>query len=142
MDALGALVASLAALRPGQALERMGREIIVYVLAALLVLSAYVAALVGLGLVLAPRLGAAGAAFAVAGAALAGALVLVAIALVLGRMTRQRRHDSERALVAGAAATVLPHLLQSRSPLSLLAAGGIGYLAAEWMGRSGGGPRD
>ena len=134
MQALTNVLMGLATGQPskaGKALDATWREIILYGLAALMVISAFLAALFGLGFYLAPSFGAVGAALIVAGVTLAMGLIFITFALLIERKAKRNRKRDEQAMMTSAMLTLAPHVLQARSPLSLLLAGGLGYIAAE-----------
>lgn len=114
------------------ALQRYRRKAIIYGIVALLVLSAYGAGLVGLGMVLFPIYGPAATCFLIAIGALAGAALFIVGDKILERIERRKRRRQNRALVASTQA-IAPALLQSDSPMSLIAAGAIGYFANEYL---------
>ena len=117
---------------PGAFIKRIGRNAIIYALAGLCVLSAYIAGLAALGLYLTPIYGGVAAALLIAAGMLTLALVLMATVLLLNRRDRRRR-PSGRTLMATAAISAAPYLVRSRSPLMLAAVGGLGFLAAELL---------
>lgn len=119
--------------KAGRALEATWREIVLYALAALLLLGACAAGLVGLGLYLAPEFGPVGAALIVAAITALLALGLIVLALLIERKAKRTRKRDEQAMVTSALMTLAPHVLQAKSPLSLILAGGLGYLAAETL---------
>jgi Kef-type K+ transport system membrane component KefB len=133
MNALIALIPGFLSGRMDSAPHWAMRQVVLYGLAGFLILCTLVAGIISLGLYLVPYFGAAGAALVVAGITLAIAAVLILVAVAMDRSTARRQHKSEQALVASTALALVPRLLNSRSPLSLLAAGGLGYLAAEYL---------
>lgn len=128
---LAPILASLAAVDVGHLAHRAKRNAILYALAGLLLLTAYVAAVVAAGIRLAAETGAVEAALLVAAAGILLALALIATVLILNRIDRKRRrgHAASRQLLATAAIALAPALVRSRLLMSLAAVGGLAFLA-------------
>lgn len=133
MQGLANILAGYAMQDFGTLMKRTKRNAILYVLASILALTAFAAALVGGGIYLAASFSPMGAAFLIAAFALAAAVTLLVVVLILNRIERRRRHAG-KALAASAAITLLRHSSDSKTPLMLAAAGGLGYLALQVMG--------
>lgn len=141
MHQLLPLIASFASKDLGAVFARARRNALVYAIAAVLVLTAYVAALIGGGIYLAQAVGAVQAAFLIA----AGTLVLAAVALgsvvVFNRIARRRRARARRntgpeALISAAALALLPRVLNSKALVPVAVLGGLAVLMTR--GRSDG----
>lgn len=114
-------------------MRRTKRNAILSVLVGILVLTAFAAALVGGGIYLAASFSPMSAAFLIAAFALASAITVLVVMLILNRI-EHRRLQAGRALAASAVINLWQHSSESRTPLMLAAAGGLGYLALEMMG--------
>lgn len=126
-------IAALATGNAGHLIRRARRKALVYSLVAVLAFSAYLAGLVGLGFYLAPIFGPASAAFLIALGVLTLAVAVVAISLIVNRL--EKRHSNQGVkLATSAAVSLLPYFIRSGSPLALVVAGGVGYLAAQALG--------
>lgn len=131
------LLTSVLSTDVSRAVRRAKRNALVYALAGLLLVIAYVSALVGGGLYLAASVGAVNAAFLIAAVQVAVAALLIAIVAVFDRIERRRaqRRDSGRALATAAAVSALPTLMKSKGALTFTLIGGLALLAVM---RSGG----
>ncbi|MHC5652388.1 hypothetical protein [Stappia sp.] len=131
---LAPLLASILATDFGATLRRLRRSAVVYALAGLLLISAYAAALVALGVHLAGLFGPVDAALIIALAQIALAALLVAGLAIANALERKRRRErnsnsSGPALLATLAVSVLPQLMRSKGALGLAAVGGLAFLA-------------
>lgn len=125
------LVASFAAKDFGAIINRARRNAVLYVIAAVFFVTAYVAALVGGGLYLAMSMGAMEAAFAIAVGMLLFAVTTVSGVLMLNKLERRRERarNGTRALAATAALSLVPRVLNSKALVSVAVLGGLAMLA-------------
>ncbi len=131
MKILSALLRSVPTGQTDKVIETTWREAILYLLAIVFAISTYAACLVGLWFFLVPQYGPMNASFILAAMSLVTGVILVVVARILDKRARVRLRHSEQALMMQSAATIIPQLINARSPMSLLVAGGLGYLAAE-----------
>lgn len=136
MKPLSTLIKSLQTGQADEVIEATWWEFVLYALAAVLALSAYAACLGGLWLYLVPAYGAISASFIVAAVTLLTAIVLVIIARMVEQAVQKRIRHKRQSMLMQTAMSMVPQLLSSRSPVSLLVAGGLAYLAAEsWQNK-------
>lgn len=131
MNILSSLAAGLAAGDMRNLKRRLRNKTVFATAIGILLVTFYVAGLAAIGLALVPVLGPLGAAIAIAGSALGLALLLIGAAMIAERVSRRKRVSTERALVTNTALAVAPALVRSSSPLGLLIAGGLAYVAAD-----------
>lgn len=130
MYGLANIVAGLATQDFGTQIKRTKRNAALYILSAIFALTAFVAAIVGGSIYLAASFSPMAAAFLVAAFALTASLIVLTVVLVLNRIER-RRNYARKALVATAAVTMLRQFSGWKTPLLLVAAGGLGYLVMQ-----------
>jgi NADH:ubiquinone oxidoreductase subunit K len=138
LERLAPLLISLLSLDFGAKVRRAKRNGVLYLLAGLLLLTAYGFALAGLAMLLGNAYGGVAALFLVALGALALALAVLTALLIVDRKDRKRAKASPASgpLLAIAAASLLPIILRSRVMTSTVTLGVIA-LVASWIGSQG-----
>ena len=131
MKVLSSLLKSVPTGQTDKVIETTWREAILYLFAIVFAISTYAACLVGLWFFLVPEYGPMSASFILAAITLVVGVTFVVVARIIDKRTRKRLRYSEQALMMQSAAAIIPQLMNARSPMSLLVAGGLGYLAAE-----------
>lgn len=110
----------------------LATSMVIYGVAALFALTAYVALIYGVGSVLSAEYGAPVAAFSIAGATLLAALLVVLILRLrqrrLRRLRRLRVRSASAAGTSAALATMVPMLVRASPVGSLLAVAVLGYV--------------
>lgn len=132
---LAARLARTANYQLGAAISETRTNIVLYGLAGVLAVTAFVGAMVAAFLYLAAILSPLIAALALTGASLlmAGMALLWAQHMNARARRRQRLENATRTFAASRVAAIMPHLVRSKSPVSFLALGGAAYLLARLM---------
>ena len=136
IQSLAPLLLSFVSRDFGAALQRTKRNGLLYLLAGILLLTAYGAGLAAAMLLLSETYGSVAALFALAIGALALAVAVLAGVLMLQRIERKKAVASPagKAMLAVAAATLLPIVLKSRTLTGLATLGVIALLASRGGG--------
>jgi len=130
MYGLANILAGLATQDIGTRVKRTKRNAALYILSAIFALTAFVATIMGGGIYLANIYSPMAAAFLIAIGTLAASVVILVAVLIQNRIER-RRHHARKALVASATVTALRQFSGWKTPLLLIAAGGLGYLVMQ-----------
>ena len=135
LSRLGPLVASTAFGSVAPALRRARRNAVLYGLCALFSLTAYVAAVIGLGIWIAEAYGALEAALSVAAAMVSLAVIVLLVVMIANRVDRRRHaaRDRSRAMTASLALSLLPVLVRSRPLMMTAAAGGLALVVLNML---------
>jgi hypothetical protein len=138
LGALGPLLASIAAVDVAGFLRKFKRNAMLYSVALVFVLTAYVMGLAALAIYLGEFWGLPLGLLAVAGGALVLALILYLSAVLVNQAEERRKREiaaanSRRTLMVTAAATALPSVAKSRSLAILAVAGGLGFVAMKFL---------
>jgi hypothetical protein len=137
MGGLAPLLMSLVSMDVSATVSRLRRNTVLYVIAALFVLTAYGAAVAAFAVYLATMMSIAAALGIVALLALAFALLVFSVVLLKNKADERRRREqaaSSRALMITAALSALPILMKSRPLAAATVLGGITLFAMRAMG--------
>lgn len=134
LSGLAPLLASLAAVDVATSVRRLQRNVVLYALMLLFLLTAYGALVAAAALAIARHLGAVGALLTVAGGGLLLALVIFLITGAMARADERRKREvatsnSSKALMITAGLSAFPVLVRSRPLAAIAIAGGLGFLA-------------
>lgn len=139
LTGLGPVLASFAAVDIATFTRKLKRNALLYSVALLFLLTAYVLAVAALAIYLGQTLGLPIALLSVAGGAFFLALILMIWASAANRAEERRKREaasanSSKALMMTAALSALPAVIKSKPLLMLSAAGGLGFLMMKTMG--------
>ena len=139
LTGLGPVLASFAAVDIATFTRKLKRNAVLYSVALLFLLTAYVLAVTALAVYLGQIWGLPAALLSVAGGALLLAIIMVIWASAANRAEERRKREaasgnSSRALMITAALSALPLVMKSKPLLLLSAAGGLGFLVMKNMG--------
>ncbi|MGK9053948.1 hypothetical protein [Neorhizobium petrolearium] len=139
MAGLGPLLASLAAMDVAAFTRRLKRNVILYALALIFLLTAYALGVAALAIQLGSLWGMPIALLVVAGGALVLALIMYLWVVMENRAEARRKREaaassSSKALMVTAAISALPVIMKSRPLLLASAAAGLGFLLTRNMG--------
>ncbi len=136
------LLASLLSVDVSLMVQRTRRNVILYSIAALFLLTAYGAGVGALVVWLATMMNAAAAFGVVAGVSLLTVLILLLVMTVKNRADERRRREAaanNRALLMTTAVSLLPIMMKSRPLMAAAVTGGVALFALRMLGGSGDG---
>lgn len=144
MGGLAPLLATLLATDVRGFAQRTKRNVTLYAIVGLFVLTAYGTGVAALAVYLARKIGPVSALGTVAGASLLVALVIVLFISIKNNADEKRRREAasgSRAMMLTAAVTALPLLIKSRPLMAAAISGGVGLIALKLLG-GGNNPTD
>lgn len=134
------MLASLLSVDVSLMVQRTRRNVVLYAIAALFLLTAYGAGVGALAVWLTSMMSAAAALGVVAALSLSIALVVLIVVMVKNRADERRRREAaanNRALLMTTAVSLLPVMMKSRPLMAAAVTGGIALFALRMLGGSG-----